>query len=608
MILPRTILASLAAATALVAAAFAQPAHAPVLPLDELKPGMQGDVWTVFRGSESEPFKVEVTGVLRNALGPGKSLILCELTDPRVQSMGAVAGMSGSPLYIDGKLVGVLSYQIQRFETVRYAGFTPIADMFEISSLPASRPAPATPMPIPVNSARQSRQDDGTAPAPQQRSTSAGFPGADFQPFKPVFSIGGISPQVAALMAPQFEALGLNAIALGGNLGSAADDGTGSSPLPELKPGGVVAAALAVGDITMAAGGTVSHVDGNRILAFGHPLMTLGATEVPMAEAEIVTILPSSLNSIKVSNTGRVIGAFSQDRLSGIYGEIGRMPALVPVEISLPARLNRQNLNFSVIQHEMLLPAIAATGLTQAVLGSNEAGLTRGFRLHAVVEYAGRAPVKFSQLYPGPQGFAQGVGEVTANLQQWLFNPYERTFPERIRFSVEETSETPVGYVELFQVSRATAQPGEMLTASLSWRGFQSEKFAETFAIPVPAEWTGKNLEVVLVTGRQLDELTGRPRSLGVHQLRNFDEYLGMLRDNRESDGLYLAVLERADLFTDHTARTVELPGSFERIARAADAARYQRREAAVTLWEQHVLPGRLFNANVRRPLKVAAD
>jgi hypothetical protein len=333
--------------------------------------------------------------------------------------------------------------------------------------------------------------------------------------------------------------------------------------------------------------------------------MTLGATEVPMAEAEIVTILPSSLNSIKVSNTGRVIGTFSQDRLSGIYGEVGRMPHLVPVEINLPARLNRKSLHFSVIQHEMLLPAIAATGLTQAVLGSNEAGLTRGFRLRATVDYAGRAPVEFSQLYPGPQGFAQGVGEVTSNLQQWLFNPYERTFPERIRFSVEETEETPVGYVESFQVSRTTAAPGETLTATLNWRGFQSGKSSERIPIAIPAAWTGKDLEIVLASGRQLDELTGRPRSLSVNQLRNFDEYLGMLRESRDSDGLYLAVVERSSLFTDNTATTIELPGSFERIARTADAGRYQKREAAVPLFEQHLLPGKLFNASVRRPLKI---
>src|SRR6266700_1572244 len=111
-----------------------QPVNAPLISLDELKAGQRGEVWTVFQGTQPEPFEVEVTGVVRNAIGPGKSLILCRLTDPRVQNMGAVAGMSGSPLYIDGKLAGALSYQIQRFETVRYAGFTPAADLAEVQA------------------------------------------------------------------------------------------------------------------------------------------------------------------------------------------------------------------------------------------------------------------------------------------------------------------------------------------------------------------------------------------------------------------------------------------------------------------------------------------
>ncbi len=602
MILPR-LHALLAAALLAALSARAQPVGAPVLPLDELKPGQTGQVWTVFRGTTPEPFTAQVTGVLRNALGPGKSLILCELTDPRVQSMGAVAGMSGSPLYIDGKLVGVLSYQIQRFETVRHAGFTPIADMLEVSTLPATKPAPASPLPIPVKSEPRARESDGAAPR-----TTGGFTAGlgEFQPFRPVFTLGGVAPQVAEALAPQFAALGLGTMALGGSLDASNAPTATSAAAPELKPGGVVAAALAVGDITLAAGGTVSHVEGNKVLAFGHPLMSLGATEVPMAEAEIVTILPSSLNSIKVSNTGRVIGTFSQDRLSAIYGEVGRQPHLVPVEISLPARLNRRSLNFSVIQHEMLLPTIAATGLTQAVLGSNEAGLQRGFRLRATVDYARRAPLEFSQLYPGPQGFAQGVAEFTQNLQQWLFNPYERTFPERIRFAVEETPETPVGYVELFQVSRSSASAGETITATIRWRGFQGERTTERIDLPVPAAWTGKELEVILASGRQLDELTGRPRVVNVSQLRSFDNYLTFLRDARDTDGLFLAVVEKATLFADQTATTVELPGSFERIARAADSSRYTRREASVPLFEQHVLPGRLFTALIRRPLKVA--
>src|SRR5258708_333469 len=123
----------------------AQPAGAPMMPLADVKPGMKGEVWTVFKGTQVEPFAVEVTGVIQNALGPGKSLIVCELTDPRVQTMGAVAGMSGSPLYLDGKLAGALSYQLQRFETVRHAGFTPISDLLEVSKLAStlsSRPGP----------------------------------------------------------------------------------------------------------------------------------------------------------------------------------------------------------------------------------------------------------------------------------------------------------------------------------------------------------------------------------------------------------------------------------------------------------------------------------
>src|SRR6187431_2410620 len=128
----RRLISSFAIVAVLARSLFAQPADAPVIPLDELKPGQQGEVWTVFQGTKPESFTVEVTGVLRNALGPGKSLIVCQLTDPRVQKMGAVAGMSGSPLYIDGKLAGALSYQIQRFETVRHAGFTPAADLEEV--------------------------------------------------------------------------------------------------------------------------------------------------------------------------------------------------------------------------------------------------------------------------------------------------------------------------------------------------------------------------------------------------------------------------------------------------------------------------------------------
>jgi hypothetical protein len=367
----------------------------------------------------------------------------------------------------------------------------------------------------------------------------------------------------------------------------------------------VVAVALAMGDITIAGTGTVSHVDGSHILAFGHPMMSLGATELPMASAEVVTILPSQLNSIKVTNTGGIIGAFSQDRLSGIYGEIGRQPAMVPVEINFPTRLNRKSLHFSVIRHEQVLPAVAAAGLAQAVSGSNESGFTRGFRVTTTVNFPGSAPVELSQIYPGPQGFNQGLTDFVGNLSLWLFNPYERIFPERISFSVQDTPDTPQGSVELFQASRREAAPGDHLDLGLGWRGYQRAVSFESLGLDVPRSWAGKDLEVIVTTGPALDELTGRSHTVPIAQLRSFEEYISALREFREADGLYVAVVEKARLLTDQRATTRDMPGSLERIARSADEARFQRRDALTPLWEQHILPGTLFNITVRRPLTI---
>jgi hypothetical protein len=568
----------------------AQPTNAPTMPLVDLRPGMVGQVWTVFQGNEPEPFEVKVTGILQNALGPGKSMILCELTDPRVQGMGAVAGMSGSPLYIDGKVVGVLSYQIQRFETVRYAGFTPISDMMEISALPEGKDGLA-PAPIPV------RQ----APSGSRR---AGLGNSQFSPLTPAFTVGGLAPDVAALLEPQFEALGLSVAGLGGSV-TTSDNPAGIPTPTELHPGGVVAVALATGDISVAGTGTVSHVDGKRILAFGHPMLSLGATELPMAAAEVVTILPSSLNSIKVANTGGIIGSFSQDRLSGIYGELGRKAPMVAVDVEFPGRSNRKALHFEVVRHEQLLPSIAATGLAQAVMGSNESGLSRGFKVTTTVDFPGMAPLEMTQLYPGPQGFRQGLGDFVGNLSLWLFNPYERIFPDHIRFSVEDTPETPSGSVEQMLVSRTSAAPGEHVDVTVGWRGFQRDEASEIVGLTVPREWAGKELEVILTTGQTLDELTGHGRALPVAQIRSFSEYLSALREFRETDGLYIAVVEKARLLTDQRTTTADMPGSLERIARTADEARFQRRDALVPLWEQRVLPGRLFNVTVRRPLVI---
>lgn len=560
-----------------------------IFPLDDLKPGQQGTVWTVFRGTQPEPFQVEVTGVVRNALGPGKSLILCQLTDPRVQSMGAVAGMSGSPLYVQGRLAGALSYQIQRFETVRYAGFTPAADLIEVQTKMA---AAAT----------------ATAPAIASLETEG------LRPLRPVFTLSGLSPAVADLFAPRLAALGLTATSLGGSIsGSATSDSAGGTPNTELKPsratltpGSAVAVALATGDITLAGTGTVSNVEGVNITAFGHPMMSLGDVALPMCAAEIVTVLPSNMQSVKVANTGAIIGTITQDRLSAVSGMLGEGPAMTEVEVIVSSPNGpTKRLQFSVARQEQLTPVLVATGVTQAILGSNDAGLSKGFLLRSDIMFPAKPTLASRTLYAGPQGFQQGLNQFVQDLAQNLQNPYEKTFPKRVVFTVEALDQNPAVTLELFQLSRSTARGGDIVQATLAWRDYQGESRRQTVDIPVDPAWTGRTLEVVLAPGRVLDELAGRPREMSAAQLRSFDAYLAALSDERAADGLCLAVVEKTRLFTDQTSATPDAPSSIERIARAADEARFNQVDALIPLWETHVLDGKLSTANLHRPLQI---
>ncbi len=584
-VLPTLLLVSALATLATNSSQAAPSGDATPLPLQDLRAGQHGEVWTVFRGTTPEPFTVEVTGVIRNALGPGKSLIVCELTDPRVQNMGAVAGMSGSPLYIEGRLAGALSYQIQRFETVRHAGFTPAADLAEVNQ-------------------RAVKSAPGLASNELTPSTTSESP---YRAMQPVFTLGGLSPAVADLFAPRFAALGLNAIALGGSTQSGgADTATADSVEAALRPGSAVSVALATGDITLAGTGTVSRVQGRQVTAFGHPMLSLGEVALPMCAAEIITILPSQLQSLKLANTGGVIGTITQDRLSAVSGVLGAGPEMIKVEVTVrPTSGTARKLRFSVARQQQLTPVIVAAGVSQAILGSNDGGFANGFRLTSDVSFPTSAKLAFQTIYAGPQGFAQGLNEFVQGLTANLQNPYAKTFPDHVEFSIEPLETNPAVTLDMFQLSRTQASAGQSVQATIAWRDWQGAAHREIIDLPIDPAWAGRQLEVILAPGRALDELTGRPRIISASELRSFEAYIDAIRDDRPTDGVCLAVVQRAALFSDQTVSTPEVPGSIERIARAADETRFRRRDALLPLWEKHLLAGKLFSSVVRRPLTV---
>jgi SpoIVB peptidase S55 len=558
-----------------VSTAMAQPVSGEMLPLSDIKAGMHGDVWTVFQGTKPEPFSVEVSGVVLNALGPGKSIILCKLTDPRVQDMGAVAGMSGSPLYIDGKFAGALSYQMQHFETVRYAGFTPAADMAEVGDRVGA---------------------GGADPAPTAGSEST------FRAMRPVFALGGVSPRTASIMAPEFETLGLGVVAVGGS----SQGDLQAAANPALEPGDAVSVALTTGDITLAGTGTVSRVDGDRIVAFGHQMLGLGDVQFPMCSADVVAILPSTYESFKIANIGPVIGCISQDRLSAVSGLIGPGPAMTDVQvIAGAAGAPQRTIHFQVVRDKRIEPMIMLTGVVEGVFGSNDSQSSEGFRIVSTVNFSPTQQITKDAVYAGQQGFLMGLFEFLMGLSAELQNPFEKALPTSVQFRIEPLDDNPAVTVEQFQVSRTIVRAGESFQVTLGWRNFQGAEDSSTVSIPVDPSWTGKTLEVIVAPGRVLDELTGHGHMFRPGQLRSFDAYLDAMRGSRPEDGLCIAVVEKSSLFFDQATSTPEAPASIERIAGESDSARYQRRDALVPLWETRVLQGKVSFTDFHKTVRV---
>jgi hypothetical protein len=573
------------AALACSLAARAQPASGDVLALSDVRAGQRGEVWTVFQGTRPEPFSVEVTGVVRNALGPGKSIILCRLTDPRVQNMGAVAGMSGSPLYIDGKFAGALSYQVQQFETVRYAGFTPAADMEEVAG----------------------KVQEG-APAQSEQAT-AQAPDAAFRTMKPVFALGGVSPRTAGIMAPQFEALGIGVAAMGGNSQTPGTDPSlpPDAALPALRPGDAVSVALATGDISLAGTGTVSRVEGNRIVAFGHPMLGFGDVQYPLCTADVVAILPSSLQSVKVINIGPVIGCISQDRLSAVSGILGPGPDMIDVDVLArrAGAAGERDIRFQVVRDKRIAPMIMLTGVVEGVFGSNDNEPGEGVSIASTVTFSSTRSITKTAVFAGQQGFLAGLADFLVGLNAEVQNPFEKVVPTSVSFRVTPLVENPAVTVEQFQVSRSSVRVGETFQVRIAWRDYQGSRKSTSVTVPVAPAWAGKTLEVVAAPGRVLDEITGHGRVFRPGQLRTFDAYLDAMRGSRPEDGLCVAVVEKSALFFDQEVATPDVPASVQRIEEGADAIRYQRRDAVVSLWETRVLEGKVALSDFRRIVRV---
>src|SRR5258708_6061598 len=362
----------------------------PTISVDQIHTGMRGVAYTVFEGVKPESMDVEVLGVLHNANGPKGDIILVRLHGTKVEYTGVVAGMSGSPVYLDGKLAGALAFRIGEFSKEPIAGVTPIASMLEINALDQSPAEEAAAVkPSVSNAAGKTASPGDSASLPTSAQGFANY----LKPIETPLVFNGFSEDAVRRFAPDFASAGIVPVM---GVGSSSD---ARQPEP-LEAGSAVSAILVRGDMDIAATCTVTYIDPQRLLACGHPLLQFGSVDLPMTKANVLATLPSPLNAFKIVNTTEEAGVFVQDRHTGIMGVFNKQPEMIPVTLTIrSAGMGTKEFHYEVLNNARLSPVAIMATVFNALHGVNEYGEEITYSLNGSIGVKGFPEVALKNMF-----------------------------------------------------------------------------------------------------------------------------------------------------------------------------------------------------------------
>src|SRR5581483_7931846 len=373
-----------------------EPGKVEILKASEIKRGMKGYAWTVFQGTEPEPVPVEIIGLWKNVWGPKQDIILAKMGGKAART-NVAGGMSGSPVYIDGKLIGAVALRLSVFSPDAICGITPIELMLEINDFDNSRPSDAR---TPDKSG--SRKEAAEVPGDLLGTlVSAGAaPNLPAQspmmvPIETPLTFSGFHENVLREFSPLFQQLGVTAVQGGG--GSAIYTNKPAAGWQNsLKPGDVVSGVLVNGDMSVTGIGTVTYNDGKHVLAFGHPFFNLGPVDMPMSKGEVLMTLASSYQPNKMANATDIVGSLHQDRHSGIEGVLGATSQMIPVTMKVRSMddkgqvLKEKDLHFNVFVHQKWTPYLMMVTLFNSIEGLNDYAEEATYRLNGEIELDGQ--------------------------------------------------------------------------------------------------------------------------------------------------------------------------------------------------------------------------
>jgi hypothetical protein len=540
----------LTALTAVVAGQQPATAPAPTMGIEEIRPGMAGIGRTVFSGTRVEEFQDSILGVLENVIGPRRSLILARLEGGPLAATGVIAGMSGSPVYVDGRLIGAVSYSLGSFSKEPIAGITPIAEMTDATAAGGVRPAGARAQidfPLTrenlVSAFRRALNwsrpfADGSADAELRGITGiTGVGGSQLgtllRPIATPLVMSGFDPEVGELVASAFSTQGF--VPTGGAAGEAR---IGEMPFDgPLKPGDAIGVMLVSGDLQLGGTGTVTHLDGDRVYAFGHPLYNLGPTEFPMTRAYVYTVLPSLSLSLKLSSTADVIGTIVQDRATAIAGRLGPGPRMIPVTLNLtsdrgPARTFR----FGVVNDQLFTPLATYVALLNT-LGSYERQFgTSTFSVRGTASIRNHEAIRFDNFFSTAQSAVDVSTYIVAPVTYVMGNDFEKVEVDGIELTVASTEEPKTATLERVWIDDPRPRAGRQMPVKVLLRTYRGEEIVRTVPVEIPATASG-TLSLVVQDGLRLGLAEQRETRAGQ---RSVDQLIKALNKGRRNNSLYL--------------------------------------------------------------------
>lgn len=476
------------------------PAVGRYMSIDEVKPGMVGVGRTVFQGTTIEDFNVRVIGVLRNTNGPKRDLILAKIDGGPLAKTGVIAGMSGSPVYIDGRLLGAISYSLGQFATEPIAGITPIEEMIAATAGPAAseavrrRPALMA-MTAADMAATFERAISRVAPfaASSAHVSYSGLPGSydgstatALRPIATPLVAGGVDVDAIRPILNLFERAGfIVAPGVTGTVQQASPDKQESAG--PLRPGDPVGVALITGDLSLGATGTVTEVDGNRVYAFGHPFYNVGPAQFPMTRAFVHAVLPSLLTSTKLSSIGEVIGTIQQDRATGVAGTLGAGPRAIAVRIALDREGRpRRTFAFAVANDPLLSPLLIYTALFNTFSQHERDYGAATYALRGRAAIRGQAPVELDDVYVGDQPGVAAAAAIVGPVSALLNNDRESVDIESIDLTIEATERPRTATIERVWIDAPVIRAGRTVSLKILLRTWRGEDVLHTIPIPIP--------------------------------------------------------------------------------------------------------------------------